>query len=602
MLTSQIGKLVVQTETFGGGDPYMNFKVLISIVFAAMIAIAGCSDDTTNGGGSGGSAGTGGSTGICDTSFGGFPAADCENLPDLTSYSIGNYWEVPATSDVCTVTFEDGEMNSNRLNAILDGADPGDTICIATGTYTMEATVTIAAVPGLTLKGIGASPDDTILNFGGPGTGKGILVQQDNVTIENMWVKNTGDNSVQQEEVTGSVFRKLHVSWDDFCEGPGARENCGESCNCEGPFAPANCGEACSLKACDEASDNTGAACTMDSECPNGECVDQEDPCGDLRLACEDELCVPNPNTYCDDPALICGEGDACVGNMSADGAYALYPTDCHATLVEYNQLQGASDAGIYVGKCGWGDDTTEGGLVQYNLVHENVLGLEVENSLDVVVHDNIMVNNTAGLLSLQQPISPEKPSNSNIVWYNNNSYCNNHPNFAATGVAQIAPPGSGAIVYSGDGQELCNNRFENNVTGGILIISNYLVCQLDPPTDCNRPTGYVPYALNIYTHDNYFSSNGTDPQGEFAPLFLALGIGTPENPIEDVFWDGYIYPDAPDGNPGICLGTDNTASYRDMTNNACQDEPSGDLGAVVGCAITHTITDTAGRLCDGPL
>jgi parallel beta-helix repeat protein len=425
----------------------------------------------------------------------------------LTAYSVGDFYDVPATAtDDCTVTFEDGDNNSNRLNVILDGADPGDVICIAEGTYEMEATVTIAAVPNLTLKGVGASPDDTVLNFGGPGTGKGILVQQDNVTIENMWVKNTGDNAVQQEEVTGSVFRKVHVSWDI-----------------------------------------------------NGE-------------------------------------------DMSLNGAYALYPTDCEDTLVEYNHLQGASDAGIYVGKCGWGNESPGGGLVRYNIVHENVLGLEVENSRGVVVHDNTMVNNTAGLLSLQQPISVEKPSNTDIVWYRNDSYCNNHPNFAATGVAQIAPPGSGAIIYSGDGQELCNNNVQGNITGGFLIVSNYLICQVDPPTDCNVPEGYVPYAINIYVHDNYYADNGTSPQGEFAALFLALGIGTEENPVEDVFWDGYIYPEAPGGDPGICLGADNTASYRDMTDNQCQDVAGGDLVGVITCANENNTTSTAGRLCDAPL
>ncbi len=497
----------------------MNFKVLISGIFACLLAVTACSsDDGNNGsGGSAGSAGSGGAgggaSGICDTGFGGFPAADCDNLPDLTGYVVGDFYDsVPATpNDDCTELFEGSDSNAADLNILLNNADRGAIICIAEGTYEMEATLTVP-IPELTLKGIGDSPDKTVLNFGGPGTGKGILVQQNDVTIENMWVKNTGDNAVQQEAVTGSVFRKLHVSWDI-----------------------------------------------------NGE-------------------------------------------NMSLNGAYALYPTDCEKTLVEYNQLQGASDAGIYVGKCGWGDDTTDGGIVRYNVVHENVLGLEVENSLDVVVHDNTMLNNAAGLLSLTQPISVEKPSNTNIIWYDNNSYCNNHPNFAATGVAQIAPPGSGAIVYSGDGQELCNNRFQNNVTAGILIISNYFVCQLEPPTDCNVPDGYIPYPQNIYTHDNYFAGNGTDPQGQFALIFELLGVGTPEKPVEDVFWDGYVYPGAPNGDPGICLGADNTASYRDVTQDMCQDVDctglSKDLcqAAIIGCGVTNTTTETTGRLCDAPV
>ena len=460
----------------------MRYRFLIAAVVATTVGLTGCSDDDSNGG---------------------IVPVDCDALPNLSAYSVGDFYEVPATpTDDCTETFTDGENNSNRLNVLLDNADPGDVICIAPGEYEMEATITIATAREITLKGIGGSPDDTVLNFGGPGTGRGIQVQQDNVAIENMWIRNTGDNAVQQAEVTGSVFRKLHVSWDI-----------------------------------------------------NGE-------------------------------------------DMSMNGAYGVYPTDCEETLVEYCQLQGASDAGIYVGKCGWGQDSPGGGTVRFNVAHENVLGIEIENSLNVEAYQNTMLNNTAGVLSLQQPISEEKPSNTNITWYDNDSYCNNFPNFAATGVAQIAPPGSGAIIYSGDGQELFNNRFQNNITGGILVISNYFVCQAAPPTDCDQFEGYVPYALNLYVHDNFFADNGTDVQGDFAPLFLALGVGTAENPVEDVFWDGYIYPNAPDGNPGICLGEDNTATYRDMTNNACQDVPGGDLPGIIGCANTNTTTSTDGRLC----
>jgi parallel beta-helix repeat protein len=283
---------------------------------------------------------------------------------------------------------------------------------------------------------------------------------------------------------------------------------------------------------------------------------------------------------------------------MSLNGAYAVYPTDCMDTLVEYNQLQGSSDAGIYVGKCGWDNDVDGGGLVQYNVVHENVLGLEVENSRGVVVHDNVMINNSAGALSLQQVVSPEKLSNSDVTWYDNQSHCNNHPNFAATGVAAIAPAGTGLLVYSGDGQEFCNNDIQGNQFGGVLIISNALICGFTGDIDCPPyPEAYVPYALNIYVHDNNYADNGTDTDAamsEFSLLFRLLGIGTSENPVEDVFWDGYIYPEVTD--PGICLGEDNTASYRDMTQNQCQDEAGANIAI---CAVANTTTMTTGRLCD---
>ena len=451
----------------------------------------------------GNDAGNDAGTGLCGADFGPFPAIDCEtDIPDLSAYSVGDFYEVPLTAtDDCDATFSDtgSKTPANALNVILDGADPGDIICIAAGTYTMEGTVTIAAVPGLTLKGTGTSPDDTVLNYGGPGTGKGILVQQDNVTIENLRVTNTGDNGVQQEEVTGSVFRKLHVSWD----------------------------------------------------------INED---------------------------------------MSDNGAYGIYPTDCEDTLVEYCQLQGAADAGIYVGKCGYGKGSPGAGTVRYNVVHQNVLGLEVENSKGAIVHDNTMVNNTAGLLSLQQPLPGNSDPNADLAWYDNDIYCNNFPNFAAGGVAEIAPPGIGALVYSGADQDIYCNNIQNNDTGGVLIISNYLVCQFDGETDCNRPKGYIPYPINIYVHDNYYAGNGTNPGQPFTQLIQALGVGTPQNPAENVLWDGYIWPDVTD--PGICLGEDNTASYRDMSQNLCQDVESANQAALGICAANNTTTSTAGRLC----
>ena len=59
----------------------------------------------------------------------------------------------------------------------------------------MAGTIGISDDPGLTLKGIGASPDDVVLDYadenGDCRGSKGINVGVDNVTIENLWVKNT---------------------------------------------------------------------------------------------------------------------------------------------------------------------------------------------------------------------------------------------------------------------------------------------------------------------------------------------------------------------------------------------------------------------------
>jgi len=487
----------------------MNFKLLISAILASTIAVVGCESDSTSGGtggsgGGGGSAGTGGSAGSGGSGgSGGTPATvDCDNLPNVDAFAVGDVFDnVPdTTSDDCTdPIFMPGADAAARLNARLENADPEDVVCMAEGTYEMDGTIAISLVEGLTLKGIGASPDDTLLNFGGPGTGKGIFVQKDRVTIENLWVKNTGDNGIEQDGVTGSVFRKVRVSWDS--------------------------------------------------------------------------------------------------ANQEEHGPYGIYPTNCEDALVEYSQASGAADAGFYLGKCGWLDDTTDGGLMRYNITSGNVAGFEVENSLDVRAHDNLVMDNTGGLMPLQQPISAERPANKNVLMDHNMVWCNNHENFATTGVVQIIPVGSGLVNLGGDGIEIRDNDIQGNDSMGLAIVSSSFTCDA-AGADCPPYSyPYNAYAENIYVHDNYFLNNGTnaDMDSDFSIIFNILNVGTPENPTPDIMWDGNIREGNAD--PGICLGADYTGTYIDLTDNQCQ--MPANAGVFAACIVENNTTDTVGRLCD---
>jgi parallel beta-helix repeat protein len=540
----------------------MNFKVLISVTFAAVISVAGCSDDETTGG-SGGSAGGGGEGG------GGMVEADCDNLPDLTGYAVEG--APPTDTEDCTGdVFMPTANSAADLNARLNNADPGDVICLAEDTYNMSATIKISLVSGLTLKGIGDSPDDTVLVFGGPGSGPGIEASKDDVTIENLWVKNTGANGIEQSGTSGSVFRKVHVSWDNPCKG-------------DSP--PANCDATCNPKLCDDASDNAGVPCRIDMDCPNGACVEQENPCDDELLTCVVD-------------SLTATEG-VCLYDKGINGAYGIYPTNCQDTKVEYSQASNASDAGIYVGKCGWEDDTTEGGVVHHNIVNGNVAGLEVENCLGVTVYENFVIDNTGGLMPLSQPgaASETRPSNTDVLMENNRVWCNNHWNFAKVGVVEIIPAGSGFLMLGGDGIEVRNNDIQGNDTGGMLIVSNALTCAAAgadcPPFDFPE---YNPYVENVYVHNNVFVDNGTnaDQTSSFYLIFDILNMGTPENPTPNIVWDGFVAEGVAD--PKICLGEDYTGTYIDLTDNMCGDVASAPEFA--GCIGDSKTTSTEGRLC----
>lgn len=443
----------------------MDMKLLMGVVLAATLSVYGCSDSSDNGGGSGGDAGSGGSAGAGGTGgsagtggTGGSTPKGCGDIPDTSTYIVEG---APATtSDDCDETLDATGDNDQAqiLTAILSVGTNG-VVCLNAGEYDMGGTVDVTTTPGLTLKGIGDSPDDVVLEYadseGNCRGNQGINVTVDDVTVENMWVKNTCENAVVQRGTDGSRFIKVRVSWD----GTPRTEN----------------------------------------------------------------------------------------------GAYGVYPTDCSNTTVQYCQTQGASDAGVYIGKC-------DGGLVTNNVVYENVAGLEVENCLNVDTHDNEIFDNTGGLLALQQDISGDMQTNSGVRMFDNEVYCNNRENFAQPGSAVSGiPVGTGGLSFVGNGVEIFDNQFTDNWTLGIGLASNILNCQA-AESDCPPYSdGYDPYTKNIYVHDNLFTNNGDDPQGLFGDLFMALGFGCDGcPPVPEVVWDGYqerICDQASD-NPGdSCFG-----------------------------------------------
>jgi parallel beta-helix repeat protein len=487
-------------------EPVMKARFLACVVLAAAVAAVGCGDSSgDNGGGSGGSGavggagGSGGAGGAGGT--GGIEPKNCDELPDTSSYIVPD--APPTTDGDCDIKLSPtGTDDQEQIIEEITFAGPNYTICLEAGAWDMGATVLINGdTPGLTLKGIGESPDAVVLDYaddqGNCRGEKGIdVLGVDNVRIENLWVKNTCENAIEQRNTTGSRFVKVMVSWD----GEPKTEN----------------------------------------------------------------------------------------------GAYGIYPTDCTDTVVEYCQAQGASDAGIYIGKCTDGE-------VRNNVVYQNVAGLEVENCDGVDAYDNEIFDNTGGLFALQQDISTtDMQSNTNVRLYDNLVYCNNRDSFAKPGSAVAGiPPGSGVICLAGDGVEIDGNEINSNKTLSVAIVSNVWNCQVNPPTDCPGDEGYTagydPYAKNVYVHDNAYVNNGYDPDSDYVVLFAALTGG---EPIEEVIWDGNLEEGMTAAEAGICLGAseEEAASFRDLTTNQCQDVEGVDAWGF--CAIANSSTDNTDHLC----
>lgn len=219
--------------------------------------------------------------------------------------------------------------------------------------------------------------------------------------------------------------------------------------------------------------------------------------------------------------------GDA----KSSNGAYGIYPVQCENVLIEKCTSIGASDAGLYVGQC-------RNVIVRQSRAERNVAGIEIENTINADVYENIATNNSGGILVFDLPGLPVKKGGQVRV-FRNRVLANNHENFASPGnIVATVPPGTGVMVLAADDVEIFDNDIENNNTGSVAIVSFLITGKRveDPRFDP------IPDAIAI--HDNRISGGGKNPGGEFGKLLLPL-LG---KPFPDIIWDGVTNQQAPPG------------------------------------------------------
>ncbi len=139
------------------------------------------------------------------------------------------------------------------------------------------------------------------------------------------------------------------------------------------------------------------------------------------------------------------------------NGAYGIYPVQAKNVLLESNVAIGASDAGIYVGQ-------SQNVIVRYNRAEKNVAGIEIENTFDADVYENVATDNTGGILVFNMPNLAQPGARTRV--FNNQAIANNRKNFGHPGtpVATI-PAGSGVVVNSNDQVEIFDNDIRDNKT-----------------------------------------------------------------------------------------------------------------------------------------
>ncbi|MEM1122766.1 MAG: parallel beta-helix domain-containing protein [Bacteroidota bacterium] len=223
-------------------------------------------------------------------------------------------------------------------------------------------------------------------------------------------------------------------------------------------------------------------------------------------------------------------------GKKPTNGAYGLYPVSSKNVLMEKCEASFAMDAGIYVGQ-------STNVVVRDNYVHDNVAGLEIENTINGEVYNNIAKNNTAGMLIFDMPDLPQA-NGDRIKFYNNIMEDNNGLNFAPKGmIVSTLPPGTGMNIMSHSNIEMYNNTIKNHHSAGVLVNSWFITGK---PFQNKE---FDPYATNIHIHDNTIvgsdePSDMTSQSGQMIS-FITDGKGA------DIIIDGIFKPGLPevDGN-----------------------------------------------------
>lgn len=194
-------------------------------------------------------------------------------------------------------------------------------------------------------------------------------------------------------------------------------------------------------------------------------------------------------------------------------GIYGTYPVHCTNVIVERVEVSGAADAGVYAGQC-------ENVIVRDSIAYDNVLGIEVENSIHSEVYGNHVYNNSFGIFIPLLPNIKSKVSYDTKV-YDNLVEDNNHPNFAPDGfAAALAPPGGGIVLLGTDDAVVYNNTIKGNQTAGIAIFAT---------DEFFEEVDVLPHPENIRIFGNTYENNG------YAPDKVITDLGLPG---ADVLWD----------------------------------------------------------------
>ena len=202
----------------------------------------------------------------------------------------------------------------------------------------------------------------------------------------------------------------------------------------------------------------------------------------------------------------------------STNGAYGVYPVSSTNVLIDGVTVRGASDAGIYVGQ-------SKNIVVMRSRAEFNVAGIEIENSMNADVHDNVSTHNAGGILVFDLPNLPQQGGRSHRIFHNQ-VVDNDTENFAPKGnIVASVPTGTGVMIMANRDVHVFGNTISGNASAAVIVAGYKREI---------KDATYEPLPRDVVVRDNHFGRNGWAPNIPGAPEAAAL---LPK-PMPPILWD----------------------------------------------------------------
>ena len=229
------------------------------------------------------------------------------------------------------------------------------------------------------------------------------------------------------------------------------------------------------------------------------------------------EMAFFDVKNYTSNGVLVEGATGVYLHDMYIEntGVYGVYPVRCTDVLMERIEATLMNDAAIYAGK-------SENVVIRDTVTYGNVIGIELENTVNGEIYNNHAHDNTVGIFVDLLPQLPSKVSLFTKV-HDNVVENNNGENFAKPGTSPaLIPPGTGMLILAADEVEIYNNTIKGNKTGGLAVFNlgiGFATNEID----------VGPNPEHVYAHDNIYENNGYEPD-PFVKNMLGRGF--------DIIWD----------------------------------------------------------------